>query len=502
LVRLGNKDLSQKHTYFKEGIMKQRTMKLTALFACAAMVMGSFAACGNKGGEVDPTPTPTQGAADPTEAPDKNNTYNGTEIKVFGSQWNDVGSDDPVKQEAIKAVEDKWGVKFVKVELASPESSWDDQIITSVANGEPCVDIITLNPECMLSCFMNGVMLDITDYVDDLKIGKIYSEAGTWQGKTYGISFDNLGDSWCLVYDRDYLKQIGMDKTPTEMFMEGKWSYADFEAYCADMKAKLPENVYPIGQYPFHWGVMAAGANGSVVCDMNCHLGLLDDGYLEALTFYADLEKKGLAFPMKQTEADDGTITQDIAYQVSDERIVMKRAEAWELGGISFNFGIAFWPWGSQVTCDGDYKTLSENYKVTCAYWGVDSIVADSCTKLGIPAEDMVQIMYDFRASLRGDNGLKFMHDAYDSEIAGNPMYGESFGKERSFTTDEDIELYDWAHSRFMADMAWPMASAEIFSTWKSTGDVLLRYYDVRSTMESYYNQAKAALEDAGVTLS
>ena len=33
------------------------------------------------------------------------------------------------------------------------------------------------------------------------------------------------------------------------------------------------------------------------------------------------------------------------------------------------------------------------------------------------------------------------------------------------------------------------------------TGDVLLRYYDVRSTMESYYNQAKTALEDAGVVL-
>ena len=479
--------------------MKQRTMKLAALFTCAAMVMGSFAACGG-GNNNDVTPTPTPGDTTPTEAPEKEYDFGGKEIKVFGSAWGDVGSEDPVKQEAIKSVEDKYKIKFVKAELASPESSYDDQIITSVANGDPIVDIITLNPDCMLSCFMNGVMLDMTDYVDDLKIGSIYIEAGTWQGKTYGISFDNLGDSWCLVYDRDYLAQIGMEKTPTDMFMEGKWSYADFEAYCADMKAKLPEGVYPIGQYPFHWGVMAAGANGSVVCDMDCHLGLLDDGYIEALTFYADLEKKGLAFPMKQTEVD-GTITQDIAYSMGDERIVMKRAEAWELGGISFNYGVTFWPWGSQVTCPGDYTTLSDNYKVTCAYWGVDSIVAQSCENLGIPEEVMVQIVYDYRAAMNGDNGNKFMHDAYESEQSGNPTYGKDFGKPRSFTTDQDIELYDWAHGRFQGDMAWAMASADIFSTWKSTGDVLLRYYDVRSTMESYYNQAKTALEDAGVVL-
>ncbi len=487
--------------------MKQRTMKLAALFTCAAMVMGSFAACGGNGdeGEKDPTGTPT---ATPTGEDDKEPTYNygGKQIKVWGSAWGEIDTEDPVKQEAIKSVEDKYGIEFVKIDMPGSESEWDDNIISSVTSGDPIVDIITLNPDCMLSCFMQGVMLDITDYVDDLKIGSIYIDAGTWQGKTYGISFDNLGDSWCLVYDREYLEEIGMEKTPTDMFMEGKWSYKDFEAYCAEMKAKLPEGVYPIGQYPFHWGVMAAGANGSVVCDMDCHLGLLDDGYLEALSFYAELEKKGLAFPMKQTGEGDN-IKQEIAYQISDERIVMKRAEAWELGTIGFKYGVTFWPWGNQVTVEdtGDqtaYKTLSDEYKVTCAYWGVDCIVADSVEKLGIPADVMVQIMYDFRAAMRGEKGLEFMHKAYESEKTGEPMYGESFGEPRSFKTPQDVELYDWAHSRFQADMAWPMASADIFSTWKSTGDVLLRYNDVRSTMESYYQQAKAALEDAGVTLS
>lgn len=499
----------QKNTYYKEGIMKQRMMKLTALFACAAMVMGSFAACGGSDDDADVTPTPTQAADDngddvtptPTE---ETYDFGGKEIKVYGSVWNDVESEDPAIQEAVQSIEQKYNVKFVKSDLngAAEESQWDDNIIASVATGDPCVDIITLNPENTLSCFMNGVMLDITDYVADMKIGSIYVDAGTWQGRTYGISYDNLGDAWCLVYDRAYLKEIGMEKTPTDMFMEGKWSYDDFEAYCAEMKAKLPEDKYPIGQYPYHWGVMAAGANGTAICDMDCKLGLLDDAYIEALEFYVSLEEKGLAFPMKQTEDSEGNITQDIAYAVDDERIVMSRCEAWQLSGLSYEFGIAFWPWGSKVTCDGDYTTLSDNYKVTTCYWGVDCIVADSVEKLGIPGDVMVQMVYDYRAARNGVDGNEFMHRAYETEQAGNPQYGNAFGEPRSFTTEQDIELYDWAHSRFQADMSWAMASADIFSSWKATADVLLRYYDARSSMESYYNTAKAALEDAGVTVS
>ncbi len=417
--------------------------------------------------------------------------FNGVEIKVFGGAWNSVeDTDDPVQQKAIQFVEKKYNIKFVKAELDSPESTWDDQIITSILNGDPCVDIITLNPDCMLGCMMNGVLYDMTDNVAELDVKPVHTQAGTWQGKCYGVSYDDLGDSWVLVYDRDYLEEIGMEKTPTDMFMEGNWSYEDFEAYCADMKAKLPEGVYPIGQYPFHWGVMSAGANGTAISDMDCNLGLMDETYIEALEFYADMEKKGLAFPMQEVRHEEGyIIAQDIAYAVSDERIVMKRAEAWQLGGLGFNYGVVFWPWGSNVTCEGDYTTLSDNYKVSQPYWSVDSIIKDSCDRLGIPGEVMMKIIYDYHAAIRGDAGNKFMHEDYKVS-------------KDLFSTEQDAELYQWGGSRIQFDTSWAMASSDIFSAWKQTGDVLLRYYDVRSTNESYYNQAKAALADAGITIS
>ncbi len=503
--------------------MKQRMMKLVALLTCATMVVGSFAACGggndtpdegkeNQEENKDPEENKeNEGEGENEETPETYD-FGGKVIKVYGSAWGDVDSEDLIKIEAKESVEKKYNVKFEKAALAGyAESDWDDQIITSVTNGDPIVDIICLNPENMLSCFMNGVLFDMTDYVDDYKFGSIYTDAGTWQGKCYGVSFDNLGDAWCLVYDRDLMETLGMEKTPTDMFMEGKWSYADFEKYCSDLQAKLQPGQYAIGQYPYHWGVMAAGANGTAICDMDCKLGLMDDGYLNALTFYKELETKGVAFPMKETKDADGNITaQDIVYAIDDVikasnptegKIVMARAEAWQLGGLQFEYGVTFWPWGENVTCEGDYTTLSDNYKVTTCYWGVDSIINESCTKLGIPGETLMKIMYDYRVAMRGEDGVQFMHDAYESEQSGEPQFGEAFGEARSFRTDQDIELYDWAHSRFQADMSWAMASAGIFSSWKATADVLLRYQDARSAMESYMNTAKAALADAGVTL-
>ena len=91
------------------------------------------------------------------------------------------------------------------------------------------------------------------------------------------------------------------------------------------------------------------------------------------------------------------------------------------------------------------------------------------------------------------------MHTAWESEQNGdNTVYGKEYGQTRSFYTEEDIELYDWGHSRFQADLSWAMDSADLVSCWDAVQDVLADYQDARSTMESYSNEAEANLKDAG----
>lgn len=492
--------------------MKKRMKKLAALSVCV-VITTNLVACGSSSSETAATnaDTETGTTAESTETTSEAQTqtetateeakydFGGVTVKAFGSEWNNLNSDDLVYKEAKEAVEAKYNIKLEVATMDGYDGyNDDDLLIASVAAGDPATDIITLNPESMISCYQNDILFDITDYVDDMQIGSIYTDAATWQGRCYGVSYDNLGDSWVLVYDRDYLKEIGMEKTPTEMFMDGKWDYDSFEAYCTEMKSKLPDGVYPIGNYPYHWAIMAAGANGTSIADNDGTIHFTDDAFLETLEFYQKLEDEGLAYPMAVTTDDDGNESLDSAYAVDDERIVMKRAEAWQLGSIPFNYGIVYWPWGSNVTCDGDYTTLSDNYTVSTCYWGMDAVVAASVEKTGIPGEVMTQIIHDYREAIT-DGGLDWMHTAWEAEQKGdNTVYGKEYGETRSFYSEEDIALYDWGHSRFRADMSWAMDSAGLISVWDSFAYVLGGHQDARSTMESYNNEALANLKDAG----
>ncbi len=491
----------------------KKSKKLLALALVLAMLL-SLAACGKEGtdsedtsAKTDPTPTteptktaePTEEAAEEPE--EETYDFGGVTVKVFGSQLNNVENEELIYQEAKAYVEEKYNIKLVKAEMEGYDGYNDDDIlIASIAAGDPAAHIINLNPESMVSCFINDVLFDITDYLDELQVGSIYTDVASWKGRAYGVAYENIGDAWSLVYDRSLLKEIGMEKTPTDMFMEGKWDYASFKAYLTEMKSKLPDGVYPIGMYPYHWAVMAAGANGVHIVDENGKIYYTDEAFIEAMNFYQELELEGLAYPAKQITKEDGSTGYDYAYAVDDERIVLKRAEPWQLGGLSYEYGVTFWPWGSNVTSTGDYTTLSDNYYVSGAYWGFDAVVKKAVEATGIPGEVLTKIAYDFECAV-ADDGREWMHEAYLAEKAGNyDKVGAEFGEMRSFYTEQDVELFDWAHSRYYADRSWALDSAGLMQSWTPFKEIFYDYLDVRSTLESYYNEAAATMAEAGLT--
>ena len=492
--------------------MKKNFKQLLALGMVVTMT-GSLVGCGGSSNSNNASTKPTQGATDSSgstettegsedaESVEETYDFGGVTVKAFGSEWNNLDSEEVVYKEAKAYVEEKYNIKLEKSAMEGYDGTNDDDLlITSIAAGDPVTDIITLNPESMVTLFINNALYDITDFKDQLEVGSIYTDAASWKGACYGVSYDNLGDAWVLVYDRQLLKDIGMEKTPTEMFMEGNWDYESFKAYLSELKSKLPEGTYPIGQYPYHWGVMAASANGSPIMTSDAILNFTSDPIIEAMNLYQELEEDGLAYPAQQITNADGTAGYDYAYAVDDEKIVLKRAEAWQLASLDYEYGIAFWPWGSNVTCTGDYTTLSDNYKVAVSYWGFDAVVDASIDKLGIPGDVLTQIIYDYRCAVASD-GKTWMHDAWVAEQEGvYANVGADYGDPRSFYTEDDIELYDWAHSRFVADYSWAIDSADLAQTWKPFQDIFYDYKDVRSTLKSYYNEGVAKLEDVGLS--
>lgn len=498
--------------------MKKTTSKLLALALAGVLALGTFG-CGEK--KTD-TPDPTKAAeptkataADPTKAPDPTATptpetfdFGGVTVKVFGAAWGNVESEETKYVEAKAYIEKKYNIKLEKASMEGYDGTNDaDILIQSIAAGDPAAHIINLNPESMVTAFSKDILFDLTDYIDELEVGKAYTDVASWKGRVYGVAYENIGDTWVLVYNRDYLKEIGMTKTPTDMFMEGKWDYESFKQYCAEMKSKLPDGVYPIGQYPYHWGVMAASANGAQLVNADGSLNLTDEAVVEATQFYQQLEEDGLAFPMYLHRDADGNIAKKedgsgdyaLAYALDDERIVMKRVETWQLGGIDYNYGIVFWPWGSNVTCTGDYTTLSDNYATAGAYWGFDAIIKAAVEKTGIPGNILAKIDKEWRCLVE-DNHFEYITEAYKNEQQGiytneSPEKGDA----RSFRTEQDITLFDWGHTRYKSDLSWGYASADICDTWQVFQDIFMEYKDVRSTLQSFQNEGTAKLKEMGV---
>ncbi|MGN0299423.1 MAG: ABC transporter substrate-binding protein [Lachnospiraceae bacterium] len=484
----------------------RKTFKSAIALGMAATMVLSLGACSSSNndgkstsGAAEQTQGTTQGGEDASTAePEESYDFGGVTVKCFGGFWGNLESEDVAWKEAKEYVEEKYNIVLEKAAMEGYDGFNDDELLLeSVIAGDPCVDMLVVNPESAISDLSNDLLVDISEYVDDLKVGSTYIDAATYMGSTWGVAYENIGDAWVLVYNRDYLEELGMEKTPTDMFMEGKWSYDDCLTYLTELQSKLSDGTYAIGSYPYWWAVMSASANGVQYVDANGQLNMTNEAFMEAQEFYQKLKSSGVAYPMTRVTNEDGTNTDDYAYTLNDVvagKIVIARAEVWQLGGLydqlGGNWGIVYWPWGSNVTCEGDYTTLSDNYGVALSYWGFNAIVKASVDKLGIPVEVMLQIADDF-ANYNGD--FDYIHDAYGSDV----NIGAEAGQERSFCTTQDIELFDWAHTRAVFDWSWFVA--DIAGTWAPATDMLARNYDVRSTCESYQNELSALLKDAGV---
>ena len=172
--------------------------------------------------------------------------FGGAEVRVFGNKWNDLDPDaegDKTQYlDAAAQVEEKYNIKFV---YAKPDGydgyNLGELIQAGITAGDAGVDILDSEPDALISLLSSGALTDLTNDMDQIHVGSLYKEAVTWQDHCYGMTFDNVGDTYFMVYSRDYLEEIGMDVTPTEKFMAGEWSYDDMKEYLTEMKAKLPE---------------------------------------------------------------------------------------------------------------------------------------------------------------------------------------------------------------------------------------------------------------------
>lgn len=511
---------------------KQTIMKIVAVALTVAM-MATMVACGGSGNTDSSTPSsstpasnsesqPSESTPASTEETPVEDTYDfgGQVVKVYGGIWNklDPASQDndvPLALAAEKAVEEKYNIDIQWTEPAGlTGGNTGDALVNSFNSGASSVNLYASDPDSLMTLISNNVLADVTNDIGALEIGSLYTNAVTWKGKVFGYTYDDIGGSANVIaYSRTLLDQIGMEKTPTDMFMEGKWSYQDVLDYCAELKSKLPEGTYPFGIHYYHWALMAGAANGgypSVTGEG--HLNLAEENYTQALEFYKELIDKGYAYPVdfgyegdelvsdgEQTFYGDGNMGIDTT---NPKNFVMTRVEDWQQDGVNTNtngnWGICFWPWGDSVTCDGDYTTLSDNYRVNCYYWTSMVVMGDASTQTGISNEDLLKISLDYVTGTASNRAG--MHTAWEAEQAGEtPDIGFDKSNPRNFSTSQDLELWQWAYGRTIYDWAWVFDKAGITDVWTNAAEVVSGHMSGRAAGESAIQTAEALMEQRGL---
>ncbi len=422
-----------------------------------------------------------------TPTPDVMN-MNGVTLYCRGGIWDELDSDSERIASAKKYVEEKYNVTLKVSDVIFEDPDYGElnpvtEIMNASKKSETGIDIVSIDSDYFYDACSNKIFLDLTKCYRNLGLSSVYTDAATYNRHVYGVCYEVLGDGYVLVYDRNYINELGI-ANPTEMFVNGKWNYDDFENYLTALYEALPEDVYPIGMSPYKWLVMALGAAGVNMVSDTFDTGLLTEEAVTAVTFYQKLETLGLAFPMEAEYDEYGNLVNlTVADGFDDARIVIKCISVDELREIGDkSLGIIYFPWGENITKDGDYKTLSENYFIPDTSWTITAAVKSSCNEKNIYPEGISSLIYDFM-SMASDNGTEWMKSESSADM---PVKGEDL-----FDDSQSAALFDWALGRVRTDFSGK------FSAIKSAAyDTLCGYSDPNESFVNWAEEFKQELDN------
>lgn len=435
--------------------------KSIALLLISCLVAGTLSGCTTKKDsnvKDIPTSSETTAPADPFPGAD----LKGVTIKVQGLQNPETA--DEAKKDMWRQRKEEVEKKFnCKLQFdATNGIDWNDvpaKLVASVASGDPLFDVGNVSRYYISEMVNGNSIMDLSKPVTDYKFPKAYYEdMSQYQGKIIGFLSDPSFTFNVMVYNRDLIKQAGMEKLPEEMFKEGKWSYDDFYNYLTQLRSKLPKEVNMLGMHALTWAEMVGYANGGYLLNPKTYIPEYNkEPMIQSVQFLQKLVQNKLAVNATQITRDDGTTGYDwnkVMEGNMDGKLVFWSGATWEFAGYTakFDWGIVPPPYGPQVTVkDNDYKTLSENYRSFVPDAGIWVIPTTSKPKA--TPEQYMNLVFSYNK----ESGDQLIIDR-EKEAKGQAITSKDAGKIRDFTSELDVELWDWYQSRTQFE---PMNSSE-----------------------------------------
>ncbi|MBR4235088.1 MAG: extracellular solute-binding protein [Clostridia bacterium] len=397
----------------------------------------------------------------------------------------------------------------------SPTVEYDEfttEWLQSIASGSPAWHITNnFSGMWIITMAANDGLVDISKALDTIKIPEGLKHIATSGDAVYGFTTGYPGTEG-LVYNKAMIEEAGMEYTPTEMFLNGTWSYDDFYNYLVELQSKLPEGDYAFFIDPNYWSIFASTANGTMPISDTLELTMTSDAYIETMEFLQKLFNAGVCRMPNVTEngSYDNWGTPSATFDQGVE-VAMTHRAGWQFGGLNNNgidWGFAPYPWGSNVTIENnDYHTLSDNYRAAFYDYGCMGTILSGVENdfPGIDkdylTEALVNLTYDLFVSEESQASLAAKADGAEEE--GEINMG-------AFNYEEDAIIFNWLSERVIFNNYVSFGNADMLDCTYNDHEKInwfgnaIRYavYDnlsMRAVLEAIAPQIEADLVDAGV---
>ncbi len=259
--------------------MKNKSKKLLALGMAAVLGVTAFAGCGSKDSAGD------------------------GKVELVMSVW-DTDQEPVMKEMAAKYTESHPNV-VIKTQLSPWSEYWTK--LEASATGSAAPDIITMNVLHVEEYAEAGILMDLTDAEakSDLHAKDNFPapllEGYTVDGKLYGIPKDF--DTNAIFYNKEIFDAANV------AYPEDGMTFEQFRAKCEELKAVLPEGVYPTaiarnsGQTTYNGSIYANG--GYVLNEDNTKSGWDDPKTIGGVQPWLDLVLDGLSPSLEQLADTD-----------------------------------------------------------------------------------------------------------------------------------------------------------------------------------------------------
>ncbi len=164
-----------------------------------------------------------------------------------------MGRNQKELQDLQRAAEEKHNVKVHYV-MYPDNAAWGPSRVNAMVqaqiNGKPLADVYYhISSDWIPSLVNGGAIGAVDEFFEDSKyehLGPAIREASKYGGKAYGFGGGGVGIESGFYYNATLAASIGLEN-PTQMFLDGKWTWNNFETWAIQARAALKADEYVLG---------------------------------------------------------------------------------------------------------------------------------------------------------------------------------------------------------------------------------------------------------------